>query len=253
MNNKSFNTKRIAQGYAKRPWLHKGVIEELKAEIGDAFENGLDVGCGAGLSSKALHLICKKVTGTDISEEMIEICEELYPEDDFTFYVAKAEETHIPKLKYDIVTAAGVINWVDKDMFLQNMYDVMTADGKLVIYDFGITNQMRENPEYTDWYNNEYLNIFPKPKRNENIWSEKDMNGLMTIKVQRDFEAAYSFSQNDFIDFMLIQSNVNERIQKKKITETKARNWMNETLTPIFMNSMRELVFKGYYWIIEKK
>ncbi|MCQ2499473.1 MAG: class I SAM-dependent methyltransferase [Lachnospiraceae bacterium] len=147
-------------------------------------------------------MICKKVTGTDISEEMIEICEELYPEDDFTFYVAKAEETHIPKLKYDIVTAAGVINWVDKDMFLQNMSDVMAADGKLVIYDFGITNQMRENPEYTDWYNNEYLNKFPKPKRNENIWSEKDMN---------------------------------------------------ETLTPIFMNSMRELVFKGYYWIIEKK
>ncbi len=29
MNNKSFDSKRIALGYAKRPWLHKSVIEQL--------------------------------------------------------------------------------------------------------------------------------------------------------------------------------------------------------------------------------
>ena len=31
-------------------------------------KNGLDVGCGTGLSAKALKLICDKVTETDISE-----------------------------------------------------------------------------------------------------------------------------------------------------------------------------------------
>ena len=29
MNNKSFDSKRIARGYAKRPWLHKSVIEKM--------------------------------------------------------------------------------------------------------------------------------------------------------------------------------------------------------------------------------
>lgn len=46
-------------------------------------EFGLDVGCGAGLSTKA-------------------------------------EETSVPVVPYDIITAAGVINWVDKDAFLYN-------------------------------------------------------------------------------------------------------------------------------------
>ena len=72
MDNKSFDSKRIALGYAKRPWLHKSVIEQLRTDCnlgGDyRFRNGLDVGCGAGLSTKALKLICDKVTGTDIKD-----------------------------------------------------------------------------------------------------------------------------------------------------------------------------------------
>ena len=59
MNNKSFDTKRIAEGYANRPWLHKYVIEQIKLDYPTKFnyKNGLDVGCGAGLSTKALKLI----------------------------------------------------------------------------------------------------------------------------------------------------------------------------------------------------
>ena len=52
MNNKSFDSERIALGYANRPWIHKAVIEEVKKEypMKCPFKNGLDVGCGAGIS-----------------------------------------------------------------------------------------------------------------------------------------------------------------------------------------------------------
>lgn len=76
MNNKSFDSHRIAEGYAKRPWLHKGVIDRFRIDCDlpkdYMFSNGLDVGCGAGLSTKALKTICKNVTGTDIAESMVE-------------------------------------------------------------------------------------------------------------------------------------------------------------------------------------
>lgn len=93
MKNTDFDSKRIAEGYAKRPWLHKEVMEQVKADyqITQNFENGLDVGCGAGLSTKGLRLICNRVTGTDISPEMIDICKQLYKNDTYDFYVAKAE------------------------------------------------------------------------------------------------------------------------------------------------------------------
>ena len=67
MDNKAFDSKRIAMGYAKRPWLHENVIARLKKDcnldLNYRFKNGLDVGCGAGLSTKALRLVCDKVTG----------------------------------------------------------------------------------------------------------------------------------------------------------------------------------------------
>ena len=53
MNSKSFDSKRIAEGYMKRPWLHKSVMDALKSDLnlpeGYRYKNGLDVGCGAGL------------------------------------------------------------------------------------------------------------------------------------------------------------------------------------------------------------
>lgn len=252
MNNKSFSTKRIAQGYANRPWLHKNVILELQSDIGDMFKNGLDVGCGAGLSTKALHLICQKVTGTDISRDMIDVCKELYVDDNFSFYVAKAEETQMPKVRYDIVTAAGVINWVDRNAFLKNMNDVMTEDGILIIYDFWISNQMQNNPDYTKWYDKEYLVKFPKPARNEEIWKQDDMDASMCIRKQKEFNVKHPFSIDDFIEFMMIQSNVNEKIRKQEVNEREVREWMNNTLAPVFNGNTRMLVFHGYYWIIER-
>ncbi len=30
MDDKAFDSQRIAEGYAKRPWLHKEVIEQIK-------------------------------------------------------------------------------------------------------------------------------------------------------------------------------------------------------------------------------
>ena len=170
MNNKAFDTQRIADGYAKRPWLHRKVIEQIKKDSqNESMENGLDIGCGAGLSTKALKILCNQVTGTDISPEMIAVCKKLYSDSSYTFYVAKAEDSKIPKIPYDIITAAGVINWVDRDMFLNNAEKILKDNGLIVIYDFWITDQMAGKHEYTEWYQEKYLKKFPKPYRNEDV------------------------------------------------------------------------------------
>lgn len=255
MNNKSFDSKRIALGYAKRPWLHKSVIEQLKRDCDLAedhrFRNGLDVGCGAGLSAKALKLICNKVTGTDIADSMVEVCKELYGEDEgFSFYVAKAEETRVPDEKYDIVTAAGCINWVDEKKYMANMAEVMADDGLIVIYDFGITDKMMGNADYTKWYQEEYLRRFPKPPRKENKWTQDDLIKGFTMKRQTDYEMEYVFDLEKFVDFMMIQSNVNAQIASGNITADEVRAWMLESLTPVFEDKEKTLIFYGYSWYI---
>lgn len=255
MKNTDFDTKRIAMGYAKRPWLHKEVMEQVKKDyaLKENFAHGLDVGCGAGLSTKGLRLICNQVTGTDISPEMIGVCEQLYQEDAYTFFTAKAEETPIPETPYDVITAAGVINWVDRERFLKNAMQILSPDGLIIIYDFWITDQMADNQEYTVWYQEEYLKEFPKPPRNEDVWTQKDMPDGFHIEKQVVYKMTYQFSLEEFIDFMMIQSNVNAKIAGREKTEEEIREWMHKTLYHIFSSQKRTLVFSGYNWYVRKK
>lgn len=254
MNNKSFDSNRIALGYANRPWLHKDVMRKIQNDCDiNVLDNGLDVGCGAGLSTKALRLICNKVTGVDISPEMIKMCNKIYTDESYKFYVSKAEEARAIGELYDIITAAGVINWVDASKFLLNAKNILNENGLIVIYDFGITDKMIGDEYFTEWYNKEYLNLFPKPYRNERQWNQDDLIDIFTMEKQIKYLLYYDFCVDEFIDFMMIQSNVNEAIQSGKISVKEAKDWMRKSLNEIFMNENRTLVFEGYNWYIRKK
>lgn len=254
MNNKSFDTHRIAEGYAKRPWLHKEVMKRIQDDCNiENLESGLDVGCGAGLSTKALRLICNHVTGTDISSEMIAVCNDLYDDESYDFYVAKAEETKEPARPYDMITAAGVVNWVDRERFLYSADKVLGRDGLIVIYDFWITDKMYNNKEYTKWYQEEYLVRFPKPYRKENVWQQNDLTESFFMEKQIRYDLQYIFDLDEFVEFMMIQSNVNEVVDKGYISISEARDWMKKSLGKIFDNERRTLIFEGYNWYIRKQ
>ncbi len=254
MDNRAFDSKRIAEGYAKRPWLHKEVMEQIKKDCNiECLENGLDVGCGAGLSTKALRLLCNHVTGTDISPQMIAVCESIYKDSSYTFYVSKAEENKMPAQPYDIITAAGVMNWVDRDLFLDNAEKILNDNGLIVIYDFWITDRMKNVPAYTEWYQGKYLKMFPKPYRKEYVWKQDDLPSAFVMENKVSYELTYEFTVDEFIDFMMIQSNVNEKIKRGENSVDEVRDWMESSLQPIFNGKKQTLIFEGYNWYIRKK
>lgn len=255
MNNKAFNYKRIAVGYKDRPFLHKHVMEQLQRDMSSAnFHNGLDVGCGAGLSTKALKLICDKVTGTDISEEMILAAKELCPENDYTFFVSKAEETPVPAVQYDIVTVAGALPWIEEGAFLENLNAIINKEGIVLIYDFWISDRMLGIPKYTDWYHNKYLKRFPRLARKEKIWTDELVCQYgFQIQKQTTYELEYIFNIEAFVQFMMLQSNVSAKIEGKGQHEEEIKAWFEDSLRNIFDSQERVLLFDGYSWLISRK
>lgn len=256
MKNTDFDFKRIAQGYKNRPFLHKQVIEQFQNDTGgEHFTLGLDVGCGAGLSTKALKAICTEVIGTDISPEMIRVAGEVCAHDEnITYFVSSAEDLSLENVKVDIATAAGAIQWIDRDIFLSNMSRIIRENGYLLIYDFAVSDTMPENPAYTDWWHNQYLTEFPKPYRNEAVWKNEDTApyGFRMVS-QTDLEIEYMFDLESFIPFMMIQSNVNARIEKDERKEADVHQWFWQTLSPVFHNQTQRLLFKGYSWYLKKQ
>lgn len=254
MNNVDFDFKRIAQGYKNRPFLHKQVICRFQKDITDKiFFNGLDVGCGAGLSAKALKRICKRVVGVDLSSEMIMSAREACKaEDGYEFIVSKAEEIPAAKDRYDIVTAAGVTPWLEQEAFLNNLKNIMHSEGYVLIYDFWISDKMKGNKAYTTWWYNDYLRVFPKPFRKEHVWMDYEVAPYgFSMLDQAQYEMEHEFDRESFIDFMMIQSNVNAKIEGDGRTIEEVREWFEKTLTPVFDEGRKTLIFTGYSWYMK--
>lgn len=256
MKNIDFDHKRIAQGYKNRPFLHRQVIERFQNDIGrQHFALGLDIGCGAGLSTKALKTICENVIGTDISPEMIRVAREVCEQnEDITYLVSSAENLSLQSARADIATTAGAIQWIDRDRFLPNLNQLMKDGGYLLIYDFAISDTMLENPAYTDWWHKQYLVHFPRPYRNESVWTDNDVRPYgFRMADQIELVMEHTFSLMSFIEFMMIQSNVNTRIETGEIEEDAARKWFHKTLSPIFKDQAQHLIFRGYSWYLLKR
>ena len=75
---------------------------------------------------------------------------------------------------------------------------------------------------------------FPKPPRKENVWTREDVGNCFRIENQVTYEMQHDFDRAGFIDFMMIQSNVNVQIESGIKSEEDVRKWMEDTLAPIF-------------------
>ena len=84
------------------------------------------------------------------------------------------------------------------------------------------------------------------------IWTDADLiNGLKMYK-QINYELIHSFTMDEFLDFIMIQTNVNAKIESGEMAELQVRRWMKDTLSPIFEDKEQELIFDGYTWYIKR-
>src|SRR5688572_30116783 len=103
-----FGTADMAAGYAShRPPVHPRVIKlaqgRWKRSIPIA--RALDVGCGSGLSTKALQDLSGQSIGIDPAEAMVQLATNVAPRAHFA--VAAAEAIPLLNSSVDLITAAG--------------------------------------------------------------------------------------------------------------------------------------------------
>lgn len=111
---------------------------------------------------------------------------------------------------------------------------------------------MLGNDGYTRWYQDEYLRRFPKPPRKEDKWTQSNLIDGFAMEKQTEYSMEYNFTLDEFVDFMLIQSNVNAQIESGSVSSDDVRKWMMKSLSPIFGGGERTLVFYGYSWYVRK-
>lgn len=248
-----FSFQRVAEGYANhRPYYHPVVISKVSDKIGlnSKLDTALDVGCGTGLSTLALRDIANRVVGTDSSEEMISVARSL-GHDDIEFQCSAAEELHFSDKTFDLITVCGAINWIDRDQFLPEAKRVLKPNGRLIVYDNFIAERMQEQPIYTNWYQDQYVTRFPKPKRDETPMTQVEAELYGFHVMQEEYTNKLPMSTEQYIEFMLTQSNVIAAVDMGSESLSDAREWMNRTLAPIFPRQRGTFLFEGYIWYLQ--
>jgi ubiquinone/menaquinone biosynthesis C-methylase UbiE len=134
-----YRSAKLAEGYANaRPPLHARIVER----IGIHAHSALDVGCGAGLSTR--HLAADRVVGVDPFADMIQWGPRVAPA--ASFAVARAEALPFRDGTFDLITAAGSLNYADPARAFPELRRVLTATGTLMVYDFSQDDFEYERP-----------------------------------------------------------------------------------------------------------
>jgi SAM-dependent methyltransferase len=244
-----FASDEMASGYATaRPPVHPRILEQAIAELArpQPFQRALDLGCGAGLSTRALAPFADQCIGIEPAEPMLKWTSTIAPAADFV--VGRAEAIPIRGRSVEIITAAGSLNYADLGLALAEAARVLTPDGVLLVYDFSPGMRFTDSESLHDWFSR-FTARFPFPRGegrelNPGILAQFD-SGLR-MQAHRNFEIAIELSPEFYLDYMLTETNVAAAV-RAGVPLAEIRSWCAETLTPVWERRRHEVLFRGYF------
>jgi SAM-dependent methyltransferase len=244
-----FGTEDMAAGYAtSRPAVHPRVVEQVYRQLGrtEPFQLALDIGCGAGVSTKALRGFAKNAIGLEPLEAMLRLAAANVP---FASFVAGAAEA-IPFCDHsvDLITAAGSLNYADLDLFFPEAARVMIRDGVLVVYDFSPGRRFRDATTLDEWFSSFYRR-YPPPgddARNLSPAILAEVSHRFRVRSHQQFEIGITLTPGFYVDYMMTETNVAAAV-RRGVPRSEIRSWCAETLAPIWSGLEREVLFSGYF------
>ncbi len=241
-----YDSLRLAAGYAyARPPVHPHMIEAMREYLGTTsqFRLVLDIGCGAGLSTAALEPFSEAVVGLEPVPAMLTYSHFVAPRS--LFLVGRAERLPFPAGLFDVITAAGSLNYVDLGLFLPEAARVLAPAGAMVIYDFSEGRRVRGNDRLAQWFS-EFQRRYPPPPD-----YELDIRGLgceqcgLRLEGYRDISVPIRMTLDSYLPYVMTETSVEAAISRG-VPEPHIRDWCASTLHEVFEDTPLEVLFDGY-------
>jgi SAM-dependent methyltransferase len=244
-----FATPAMAQGYARsRPPLHERILQTALSSIPEqhGFQFALDLGCGAGLSTRPLLAIAQTVIGIEPVEAMARIALAIAP--GAHFLAASATALPFPAASIGLMAAAGSLNYLDLELFFPEARRTLSPGGLLLVYDFSQGRSFPDSSALDDWFA-EFHRRYPPPAGearplDPEILSALD-SGFDVVQADR-FEIPLTLSPEFYVSYVMTETNVAAAVRRGQAEDT-IRGWCAQSLAPVFEGRPREVLFRGYY------
>ena len=244
-----FSSDEMAGGYATaRPPVHERVIQRLRDHLDQpAFvHRALDVGCGAGVSTRALSGFARHCIGLEPAEAMVRRGPAVAR--DASFLVGTAEALPILDSAIDLITAAGSLNYASLDLFFPEAARVLAKDGLLVVYDFSPGRRFPGSQSLDEWYS-AFKSRFPSPPNEARRLDPKILSRLdsgFRVVCYENFEIDLMLKPEFYLEYVLTETNVAFAVRNGVPIE-EIRSWCMESLKPVWGEQDREVLFDGYF------
>ncbi|MBL9139516.1 MAG: class I SAM-dependent methyltransferase [Verrucomicrobiales bacterium] len=250
-----YESPEMAAGYAAaRPPIHREILAKARPHLerlGLAVpaRRALDVGCGAGLSTRALGSLAQECLGIDPSPAMVRCATSVVPEG--RFQVGRAESLPLAAASIDLITAAGSLNYADLDRFFPEAVRALAPGGALVVYDFGQGRASHQIPGLEPWFQG-FLQRYPMPSDD---WRELSPEALgnrdprLPLAASERFEIGVPLTLERYTDYLLTESNVAEALARGAVA-SELRCLVFRELEPLFGGNSIEVLFPGYLAVL---
>jgi ubiquinone/menaquinone biosynthesis C-methylase UbiE len=242
-----------AERYAKaRPYFHPLVIERIRAHLHleQPVPQALDVACGTGQSSRALQAIAKHVTGTDLSNEMLEYARQ---NPGIEFLESPAESLPFEAETFDLLTVCMAFHWFDQAKFLLETKRVLKPNGWLIVYNNEARAQMIGNPAFRNWADSFYAN-YPAPPRTTTPTNPEFFSSYgFQLDPLEDLENHISFTPDELAAYMTTQSNFIAKVEQGSESLEEVHANIVDGVTPFFAGPRADFLFSSRIWFLHKQ
>jgi SAM-dependent methyltransferase len=243
-----FSDAAMAVGYATaRPPVHPRVIALLSAWRGHArAEIAADIGCGAGLSTRALLDVADRCVGFDPSASMIRAARRVAT--GAQVVVASAEAMPLASQTVALLTAAGSLNYVrDLDAVWTEARRVLTRRGVLAVYDFSAGRSFRDGRELDEWFE-AFVARYPYPRSQARPLSPEILSDAadgFVVDRAETFALPLPMTCDAYVSYLLTETSVQAAVHAGAPLE-RVRSWCEATLAPLFAGRVHDVVIRGY-------
>jgi SAM-dependent methyltransferase len=239
-----YDSERLAAAYAfDRPSVHGQILRS--ARLSRQADRALDIGCGAGLSTAALMPLARQVIGLEPIPTMLAHRQAVAPH--ARFVIGQAERLPFAAGSFDLVAAAGSLNYADLPSALAEVARVLTRDGTFLLYDFSTGARSVSGDDLAGWFAS-FEERFPWPPG----WQSFDVRELplaaygLRLLDYTYVETRLPMTFDAYLRYILSETNVDDAIARGACSAEEARDWCAETLKTVFTDGEEIVVIPGY-------
>jgi SAM-dependent methyltransferase len=239
-----YDSERLAAAYAfDRPPVHQHILRS--ARLPRQADRALDVGCGAGRSTAALAPLARRAVGLEPVPAMLAHRRAVAP--NAGFVIGQAERLPFASASFDLVTAAGSLNYADFPTALTEIARVLTPDGTFLLYDFSAGRRSARGGELERWFAS-FEERFPSPAG----WQPLDARELplaaygLRLLDFTGIETRLPMDADAYLRYMLGEVNVEHAIASGACRPEEARAWCRASLEAVFAGGPVTVVIQGH-------